>query len=80
MNCKSDRNNPLVRCPQCREFGHWFAESNGPFCSNRCRLIDLGKWFNEEHAISRELRPGDFDGFDELPPGPDLDRVSGTST
>jgi endogenous inhibitor of DNA gyrase (YacG/DUF329 family) len=80
MNCMTDRNNPIVRCPQCHKLGHWFSGSNGPFCSNRCRLIDLGKWFNEEHAISRELRAGDFEGFDELPPGPDLDQIPTTST
>jgi len=28
-----------------------------PFCSPRCKLIDLGKWFNEEYRISRELQP-----------------------
>ncbi|MCA9133849.1 MAG: DNA gyrase inhibitor YacG [Planctomycetales bacterium] len=22
-----------------------------PFCSDRCRLIDLGRWLNEEHAV-----------------------------
>ena len=30
-----------------------------PFCSARCRLIDLGKWFDEEHRISRPVRPGE---------------------
>lgn len=73
----TDRNNPLVKCPQCKQAGHWFAQKWGPFCSERCRLIDLGKWFNEEHTVSRELRPGDFEGFDELPPGPHLDRPAG---
>jgi endogenous inhibitor of DNA gyrase (YacG/DUF329 family) len=26
-----------------------------PFCSERCRLIDLGKWFNEDYRISTPL-------------------------
>lgn len=26
-----------------------------PFCSSRCKLIDLGKWFNEEYRISTPL-------------------------
>jgi uncharacterized protein len=69
-----DRNNPQVQCPQCGRRGHWFQDRWGPFCSQRCRLIDLGQWFNEEHRISRELRPGDFEGFDELTPGQQLDR------
>jgi uncharacterized protein len=25
-----------------------------PFCSDRCRLIDLGAWFSEKHAIPDE--------------------------
>ena len=31
-----------------------------PFCSERCRLLDLGKWFDEEHRISRPVRPGEM--------------------
>lgn len=53
------------------------ALPSGPFCSKRCRLLDLGQWLDEDHRISRELRPGDFEGFDELPPGEHLDRASG---
>lgn len=67
----------VVRCPRCRERGRWFAAEWGPFCSERCRLIDLGQWFNEEHRFTRDLRPGDFDGFDDLEPGPHLDRPEG---
>lgn len=26
-----------------------------PFCSNRCKSIDLGKWLNEEYRISTPL-------------------------
>jgi endogenous inhibitor of DNA gyrase (YacG/DUF329 family) len=45
-----------VICPACRKKGDWFAGPYGPFCSQRCRLIDLGKWFGGEHAISEPLR------------------------
>jgi endogenous inhibitor of DNA gyrase (YacG/DUF329 family) len=31
-----------------------------PFCSERCRLIDLGAWFNEQHRIPDES-PADDD-------------------
>lgn len=64
----SDPNRPLVRCPRCRQRGDWFAEATGPFCSRRCKLIDLGQWFSEEHRISRELRPADF-GDDDTESG-----------
>lgn len=69
-----DASQLTVTCPRCRVRGTWFAAQWGPFCSERCRLIDLGQWFGEEHKISRALRPGDFEGFDELEPGPHLDR------
>lgn len=64
----------VVKCPRCGRRGAWLAARWGPFCSQRCQLIDLGQWFNEEQKISRPLTPGDFEGFDELPPGPHLDR------
>jgi uncharacterized protein len=32
-----------------------------PFCSERCRLIDLGKWSSEEYVISTPLRPEDVE-------------------
>jgi endogenous inhibitor of DNA gyrase (YacG/DUF329 family) len=37
-------------------------------------LIDLGKWFNAEHAISEPLRPEHFEKFADLPPGEHLDK------
>lgn len=63
-----------VSCPTCRRRGPWFATPYGPFCSRRCRLIDLGKWLGEEHVISEPLRPEIFDDYADLPPGDYLDR------
>ena len=41
-----------VNCPTCSKTIVWSdAEKFRPFCSDRCRLIDLGQWANEEHAI-----------------------------
>lgn len=48
---------PNVRCPTCGKVGDWFSGPHGPFCSRRCKLIDLGKWLGEEHVISEPLRP-----------------------
>ncbi|MFK7885617.1 MAG: DNA gyrase inhibitor YacG [Gammaproteobacteria bacterium] len=46
---------PTVRCPNCREKLAWSKENEfRPFCSKRCRLIDLGEWFNENHRIAGE--------------------------
>jgi tRNA threonylcarbamoyladenosine biosynthesis protein TsaE len=32
-----------------------------PFCSERCRLVDLGRWFNEGYRVSRAIEEADFD-------------------
>jgi hypothetical protein len=63
-----------VKCPTCKKEGDWFSGRYGPFCSKRCRLVDLGKWFGEENAISEPLRPDHLEEFAELPPGEHLDK------
>jgi len=41
-----------VNCPTCSKSVEWNEDAIfRPFCSDRCRLIDLGQWANEEHAI-----------------------------
>jgi endogenous inhibitor of DNA gyrase (YacG/DUF329 family) len=47
-----------VACPTCRrEFAWTEAARWRPFCSERCRLIDLGAWLGEQHAIPGEPLP-----------------------
>jgi len=42
----------IVPCPTCKRPVEWVPESiYRPFCSDRCRLIDLGAWLTEKHAI-----------------------------
>jgi len=44
-----------VACPTCKREIEWDAAAPWrPFCSDRCRLIDLGAWLSEEHAIPGE--------------------------
>ena len=31
-----------------------------PFCTERCRLVDLGRWFREAYTIDRDLTPEDI--------------------
>jgi endogenous inhibitor of DNA gyrase (YacG/DUF329 family) len=43
---------PVVKCPTCERSLEWSEASPfRPFCSERCRLIDLGAWLSEERAI-----------------------------
>jgi uncharacterized protein len=55
----------LVACPTCKQSAE-FSPDNAfrPFCSKRCKLIDLGLWASEEYAIpvdiSTDQLPDDF--------------------
>jgi len=50
-----------TRCPICRKEAPWDDNPFRPFCSERCRLIDLGKWASEDYRIAGEKKdlPGD---------------------
>ncbi len=42
-----------VTCPTCLQSVEWLVTNKyRPFCSERCRLIDLGEWFGEERKIA----------------------------
>lgn len=43
-----------VKCPTCEREIDWAQSPFRPFCSERCRLIDLGAWLTEKHAIPGE--------------------------
>ena len=42
-----------LRCPICRAGTDSTVHSDFPFCSERCRLIDLGAWSSEKYVISQ---------------------------
>jgi uncharacterized protein len=49
-----------VNCPQCGKRVVWDETRTWrPFCSERCKLIDLGQWANEEYRIPTEETPRD---------------------
>ena len=43
-----------VSCPRCGKLHPWRGNPFRPFCSERCKLIDLGAWLEEKHAIPGE--------------------------
>lgn len=48
----------IVKCPTCQKTVEWSEKSTyRPFCSERCRLIDLGEWASEKHAIPADPVP-----------------------
>ena len=50
----------IVRCPACGG-DSVYAPTNPwrPFCSERCRQVDLGAWANEEFRMPEETPPDD---------------------
>ncbi|MDG1401761.1 MAG: DNA gyrase inhibitor YacG [Candidatus Binatia bacterium] len=41
-----------VKCPSCGGSSGWEVSPRGPFCSDRCRLADLGSWLEGDYAIA----------------------------
>ena len=61
-----------MKCPLCRKETYWRnAEGHEnpwrPFCSERCQLIDLGKWASEDYRLSQR-------GHDDLVNYENIDR------
>ncbi len=52
---------PVVTCPHCKKSSLWDSQNPfRPFCCERCKLIDLGKWANEEYRVARPVDEQDF--------------------
>ncbi len=60
-----------VNCPVCGKPVAWVAENPyRPFCSERCKKIDLGAWASGDYAVPGETsEPGAADGGDPLGAG-----------
>lgn len=55
----------IVSCPICGTPVPWTAQSRWkPFCSERCKLIDLGQWATEKYRVPVEEREPE----DQAPP------------
>ena len=51
-------------CPICKKVTDSDKDAEFPFCSERCRLLDLGAWSAEKYVVSDPI----FDG-EEIPEG-----------
>jgi endogenous inhibitor of DNA gyrase (YacG/DUF329 family) len=56
-------------CPICKKQTDSAVDKEFPFCSERCRLLDLGNWAAEKYVVSEPIFN---EGDDELrePPSP----------
>ncbi|AVH50187.1 MULTISPECIES: DNA gyrase inhibitor YacG [Acinetobacter] len=44
-------------CPRCGKPSQWENNPFRPFCSERCKLIDLGAWANDEYRLPTQDAP-----------------------
>jgi uncharacterized protein len=57
-----------IVCPICKRVLENAPEDHAarPFCSQRCKLVDLDNWLNERYCMSRPITPGDVENDDQL--------------
>jgi endogenous inhibitor of DNA gyrase (YacG/DUF329 family) len=48
-----------IKCPYCRKPVKWEGNPFRPFCSERCKMIDLGTWADGGYRISTEEKSAD---------------------
>jgi endogenous inhibitor of DNA gyrase (YacG/DUF329 family) len=58
----------MSRCPICgKPAGPKAENSSAPFCSERCKLLDLGKWLGEQYRVPVAPREDERSPEPELP-------------
>lgn len=48
-----------MKCPICKKPTVWEGNPDRPFCSERCRIIDLGNWSAEDYRVEAPLTDTD---------------------
>ncbi len=54
-----------MKCPICDKPAVWKDNPFRPFCSERCKLLDLGAWVDGDYAVPSDETPP----FEETPRG-----------
>ena len=54
-----NRESFTLKCPTCRKETPWNGNEFRPFCSERCRLIDLGNWASGEYCVPGKPLPAE---------------------
>lgn len=62
----------MPRCPVCDAAVNLAMTSTAPFCSDRCRLVDLGRWLDEGYSMPLP-RGGSAEDEDDTPGEPAAD-------
>lgn len=62
-----------TKCPMCGKPSDFNAPPLGLFCSDRCKLLDLGRWLGGDYCVSEPLRPDHLQDYEKMT-GEQLDR------
>lgn len=54
-----------MKCPNCGKSAERTDNPSRPFCSERCKLVDLGRWVNEEYRVPGARVPDEEPGGSE---------------
>ena len=49
----------MKQCPTCNREVQWQDNPFRPFCSERCKLLDLSKWVSEEYRVPGKPVPSE---------------------
>lgn len=55
-----------LKCPICGKPSDFNAPPLGPFCSDRCKMVDLGTWLSEDYKLTEPLRPDHLMEYEEM--------------
>lgn len=57
----------LIDCPSCGESFSYYTSEFRPFCSERCRMVDLGQWLREDYKVPgrEEIRIDEKECFED---------------
>jgi endogenous inhibitor of DNA gyrase (YacG/DUF329 family) len=51
----------MPKCPTCDKPVEWRDNTWRPFCSERCQLIDFGRWIDEDFRVpGQQISPGEI--------------------
>jgi len=48
-----------MKCPTCGKPVEWKDNPFRPFCSERCKLVDLSRWVSEEYRVPGTRAPSE---------------------
>ena len=62
-----------MKCPICGKPVEWKDNPFRPFCSERCKLVDLGRWVSDEYSVPGAPLPQDSNETPQTEPSHDDD-------